>query len=158
MIDEESSAMERKAGELAEAFETRTRGDGDDAVKFYTLKDGSPQWMTDVVRAAHGDFLPDDWRYRAIASAAEALAEGADDVEWSDEMIDTYGHDLLRWLSSNLNRAYYCDEALEEGLVSPFRPLYDRIGAGQYVELREVWGQLVEALREQVEEGDDDDV
>jgi hypothetical protein len=37
---------------MSQAFETRKRDNGD---KYVALKDGSPEWMTDVCHKAHGD-------------------------------------------------------------------------------------------------------
>lgn len=154
------STLSELARQLSESFERRARDNGE---KFYTLRDGSPQWMTDAVHAAHGDMLPDDWRYEAIALAADTLAQAEDDDlddlghEWADGAVDTYNADRLRWVASNLNRPYYVDDAREEGLIEPGADLLTQLGVGQYQELREVWSLLVEHLTEMAEEYDIDD-
>lgn len=63
-----SSTVQQLAAEAYGCFETAERQDGE---TFWRLKDGSPEWVTDLVLNAHGDFLPDDWRYACIGAALE---------------------------------------------------------------------------------------
>lgn len=137
------------AGELYRAFEAKTRDNGD---TFYCLKDGSPEWMTDAIRAAHDDanMLPDDWRYAAIREAANSIedADETDDFEDASrefaDSVDSYNADLLAWCASNLSRMAYCDEAMEEfGKPDDLATL---LSWGQMTERREVFDQLVAAL------------
>ena len=39
----------------------------------------APQWFTDLCHYAHGDMLPDDWRYEFIQDALNALENDDDD-------------------------------------------------------------------------------
>jgi len=146
------------AAEMSASFETRTRTNGDE---FRCLKDGSPEWMTDVLFDAHDGMLPDDWRYRMVESAVDAIADsdGNEDEsgEAADAFVPVYNRDRLEWLASNLTRAGYCDDAASEGLVADDAPILDRIAAGIYAEFQEVYSAVVEALRTQVENSDDDD-
>lgn len=134
------------AGELYRAFEAKTRDNGD---AFYCLKDGSPEWMTDVIRAAHdnANMLPDDWRYAAIHDAA-GIIEDADDLERAgDEFaddVDVYNGALLAWAASHLSRMAYCDEAMED--FGKPESLAQLLMWGQSRERREVFDQLVAAL------------
>jgi len=154
------------AKQLSEAFEGSTRAavkDGQSVgEEFRKLKDGSPEWMRDVCRAAHDDaaMLPDDWRYNAIEDAASRMSELDDDADPTDahdeasefaDNVDVYNFDLVKWLGSNLNRGAYVDEAISElGAPEPF-DIFRAIGMGQYQERREVWDQLARALVEQAE-------
>lgn len=144
------------AGEAYGHFETRERGDE----KIIALKDGAPQWVRDLVRKAHGDFLPDDWRYASIRSAlgaihdADATDEDAlDDLsaEWADGNVDVYNAARTAWLASNLNRAAYCDDAAAE-FGGDDRNVMDLIGLGQYMESSEVFASVAGSLRERLEE------
>lgn len=148
--------IDQLAGEAYAAFEARQR---DDDTSYVTLRDDAPGWLHDLVRAAHGDMLPDDWRYASIRAALGAIndaGEGADldDLahEWADGHVDVYTGARLAWLASDLNRAGYCDDAVDEGLVSPDAGIVDRIGAGQYAESLEVYAAVLEGLTAQLEE------
>jgi hypothetical protein len=145
--------LQQRAAQLSAAFETRTRNNGDE---FTCLKDGAPEWAKDVCKAAHycqGDLmLPDDWRYSAISLVADLLDEGNDPDEPCTEP-DVYTHDLNAWVGSHLDRVAYVDEAIENGAAT----LFDALAWGQASELHEVWGLVVEALRELDEEDEEDD-
>lgn len=84
--------------------------------EFYILDDTVPPALEDLVREAHGEFLPDDFRYEVIYSALVAFADcrTTDDLEEVRVEADVYSHDLIRWLGSNLRRIAYCDEAQAE--------------------------------------------
>lgn len=139
------------AGEAFDQFETAKRPDGDE---FTRTKDGAPEWLRDLVREAHGEFLPDDWRYEAIRAALGAIhdagAETADDLddlahEFADGHVDVYNHARLKWVSSHLARASYVDRAREE-LGAPDADLFDQLGLGQYQEALEVFASVRQSL------------
>lgn len=100
------------------------------------LKDESPQWMKDLIRAAHTDpssgdlMLADDWRYRFIDDVIDKIADSSGDAEEMDEEVrdciepDVYTNDLFSWASSNLLRRGYCNEALEEAQDNGIRINY----------------------------------
>lgn len=141
--------VQELAEQLFKNLERRQRPNSDET--FVTIREDAPEWVQPVVFAAHGDFLPDDWRNEAIRSAAAALADGADPDdggEWADSQVDTYNAARYAWLASNINRAGYCDEAQEAGIASESASVAELIGAGQYMEASEVWSLLVQALRE----------
>jgi len=144
----------------AEAYawlETATRDDG---TEYTHQKDGAPEWLKELVYAAHGDFGPDDWRYDAIHSALGAIDDAGVDAdldelehEWADGHVDVYTAARFAWLASNLNRQSYCDEAREEfGLDGS--DIAEQIGSGQYFEAREVFQSVRSSLEELA--GDDD--
>lgn len=147
------------AAEVYDALETKTRTDG---TEFISLKDGAPEWMTDLCREAHGNMLPDDHRYAFILEAVEALME-ADDPDDIDMEADIYNHDLITWLGSHGYRPGYCDEAREEFVGEP-GTLIDQIMLGQAYEKQEVLGLVrsflenrLEELEAEDDETDDDD-
>ena len=53
----DTQTLQERAGEAAAWFETAERP------PFVRVKNGAPEWIMDLVRHAHGDLLPDDWRY-----------------------------------------------------------------------------------------------
>lgn len=133
------------AKEMSQAFEGSTRATGE---SFRKLKDGSPEWMTEVSRAAHGDMLPDDWRYTFIEEICGALAdvEDVDDVEIE---ADIYTNDLTAWLHSRADRVSYITETLEEGLGCENG--YKLLAYAQYLEKREVLDAVRTALQERLD-------
>lgn len=148
------------AGEAFAAFETRTRDPrvtGSDSSQFVTLKDDAPVWVQPIVQTAHGDMLPDDWRYATICEAFGEIHDAGEGVDLDDlehefaDRVDVYTSELLAWLSSNLTRMGYCDDAQAEGLVESDAGISQRITIGQYMERREVFGLVLQALREHAE-------
>ncbi|MBG7616483.1 hypothetical protein IWC96_14490 [Brevundimonas sp. BAL450] len=141
------------AADLGRAFEGRYRPDSS---CFRALKDGSPEWMTDCIHAAHGDRMPDDWIYAAVERVADAIGETDEDADLDDEaheaidgMVDVYTSALCDWLASSVTRPGYCDEAAEE-LGRP-DSIVQAMQWGQFAEYREIWAAVVEFLTEQVE-------
>lgn len=139
-------------------FERRERPparQGDEPGHFYTLKDRHPVWVQELAHKAHGDMMPDNFRYETIVDVLQALSEGQDPEEPSLE-ADVYNHDLLAWLASNLERAGYVDEAVEqfghagEG-GSRGGGITGDIAQGQWYEKDEIWRLVVEALNERLE-------
>ena len=132
---------------FADQFEARTRANGD---RFDCLKDEAPEWMGDAMRDAHGGMMPDDWRYSAARSIVEALADDADPDDMGeriDGLVDVYTGRLTAWLASHGARVGYCDEAAAE--YGPFDSVDRLLMAGQYRELEEIAGALIQAIRDQ---------
>lgn len=131
-----------KASEFVPFFKTIVREGSHHEI--VTLKDDAPDELVDLIHTAHGDFLPDDFRYEVIHDALCAFAdcENPDDVRVE---ADIYNHDLLRWLSSNLKRIGYCDEAQTEfGLDKS--DVMTLITYGQQIEKNEI----VSCVREEL--------
>lgn len=159
-MDEITETMARVAGEAFDAFEQRERGDE----TITTLKDDRPQWVFDAVYSSHAGgtasmMFPDDWRYDKTQDAFGAIhdaGEGADLIEtgdaFADGAVDIYTHDRLTWLASNLNRPSYVDDARAEGLLSEDADEVERIGLGQYMEAREIWAAVCQAVEDRAEE------
>lgn len=155
-----TSTIDELATEAYGWFETRYRDDGD---RFVALKDGAPDWVECLVHDAHGSFLPDDWRYESIRSAVGHIADSGtesendlDDAggEWADSNVDIYTAKRFQWLASNLERQYYCDEAIAE--FGEFEDTCSLVGMGQYMESREVWAAVVRALADELEAREED--
>ena len=152
MDDDKIKAL---AAQLDSWLTTKPRGDE----TIHTMKEGHPEWVKECVYNAHDGMTPDDWKFKFIAEAASGLA--ADGEGWEPEP-DVYNGELLAWLSSNLTRAAFCDQAEEDGLVGS--NMMECIGLGQYAEMREVRDAIVayfeeneDELMPDVEEEDDDE-
>jgi hypothetical protein len=150
-------ALHEIAREAVEAFETATR---EDSTSYVRLKDDAPEWIGEAVQKAHGDFLPDDWRYAYIEGSFRLIADAGED-EGLDELADQFADDsdiytgnLLAWLSSNLRRVGYVDEARDEFGAASFESVTQEITAGQAAERREVFAAVrVAVLKEATRQG-----
>lgn len=138
-----------------------TRPNGDKFYKFCksvspdgtgdeSLPEDEEKRCRELAHAAHGDMLPDDWKYEFINEALGAIAD-ASDLDEIDLEADIYNSDLCRWLGSHGERTGWCDEAVGEGLVSEDADMITRIQGGQYMEKREVLGLVLQHLREEAE-------
>lgn len=115
----------------------------------------APQWFTDLCLDAHGDFMPDDWKYEFIQDALRHIADGQTDELPDLDAIYPYTADRLRWIGSNLNRPSYCDEAMEEcGKPADTLTL---IAWGMQKELEEVHSRVLEFLNGIWEDQDEED-
>ena len=140
------------AAEARAFFQVKQRDDG--ATYIITAGD-APDWVNELVREAHGDMLPDDWRYQTIRAALDFIAENPDDAEdgadeFADGAVDTYTGARLAWLASHLNRPGYVDDA-EAEFGYPGREaggVVQMIGLGQYGEAFEVYGSVYQSVAE----------
>lgn len=151
------------AGRLYDAFERKTRDNGD---VFFVLQDEAPDWMEEVIRECHGDMLPDDFRYSMVRRLAGDIHDtGAEDVSdiWDargeivDSAVEIYTSRLIAWLGSHGARVCYCDDAAAEFGVAEDEGIAKRIQLGQYAEIGEIFGLLVNALSEIADEEDEED-
>lgn len=149
--------IETVAGEAYGWFERAERPDGE---TFTRLKDGAPDWLSDLVYEAHnaGDMLPDDWRYACIRAVIGAVHDdGEDDAhEFADSYVDAYTAARFAWLASDLRRQGYIDDAISELGMEPTGDVAAMIGWGQYMEAREVFESVVESLEAEVSRREDE--
>lgn len=140
------------AGQMSEAF---TGGERDNGERYRHLRDGAPEWMSDVSFAAHmgGEILPLDWIYNKLENAVDHIASmdpipsAFDDAayEFADSNCDVYNGALAHWLSLNLWFGECCDEAAREYGASD-EGIYRQIQTGQYHFLRDMFAAVVDAL------------
>jgi hypothetical protein len=159
MIYTVTERMQSLAHEAYSAFERKTRSDDS---KFVSLRDDAPEWVQPIVYAAHGEMLPDDWRYECIQAAFGAISdavEGTEDGELSQEFadgyVDIYNHALIEWLGSHGHRQGYVDEAVEEMGGHSDLGITGDIALGQYTEAREVFDNVWQGLAEVCEDQED---
>lgn len=110
-----------------------------------------PEWVYTMVYEAHCGMLPDDYKYEYVTDALRVLGE-ASSPDNARECIesDVYTSDLLHWLASNTTRLGYCDDAVDEYMVSSDATMETRLSYGQYYERCEVFDVVLAALEEQV--------
>lgn len=149
-----SAGMLVVASEWAKLFVHFKRDGSDESI--VKLADDAPDALKDAIREAHGDMLPDDYKYAMCESAIHAISEeseGADlsdaGSEFSDAEPSVYNMARLRWVASHLSRANYVDDAASEfgaedrdgtGL------LFRLLGLGWMMEAREVFDSMAEAV------------
>jgi hypothetical protein len=132
------------ARKALEWFETGTRDNGEEFVK---TKEGRPDWLKNLIFTAHGDMLPDDYRYKFIEDALQYIADQDEDADLDRPEIeaDTYTSELTKWLHSRNDRVHYLTEALEEYEIKDgFRALR----VAQLCEREEVYYSVLSSLRE----------
>ncbi len=129
----------------ASSFQTKTRKND---TNFICLKDDcKDEQLTDLIHTAHNDFMPDDYKYRFVHEALEKIAEGNPLDEINIEP-DIYNRDLLAWVSSNLTRASYIDDAIEN---AGYKDFYSALMDGQYLEKVEVLQSVYSSLEKIIE-------
>ena len=103
---------------------------------------------------AHGDMLPDDFRYKMIHDVLCNMDEDDEDpIDMLESLIPINSSDLLAWISSNLNRIGYCDDYQDQYDGSALK-LTEIITGGYFEELQEVYELINEWIDENLEEGD----
>jgi len=128
---------------------------------FYCLKDNTSELMQDDFRdLIHGiEFMPDNYRYETAYSIIGNLLEYSfndlDDIrdiepEICDSLISIYNHHLTNWLSSNLKRQRFCNEALELELGNS-RDINSILQAGQYLEAQEIFNGVLAYLEKNLD-------
>jgi hypothetical protein len=143
--------MRTRIKEFVNKFEVKTRNNGDE----YVVYNGS----SDFIQLVHGtEFLPDDFRFSTILSISEnilnydfdnleELVDNGNIHEIVDGLVSIYNNDLFTWLSSNLLRQDYVNNAVSEfGLSSNGFDIAKVIAAGQYMEINELAQNLIYAL------------
>ena len=94
------------------AFTLETRENGSE---YWTHNRCAPEWIGELCNTAHGDMLPDDYRYRFIVQALDALEEAEDvDEAGQDWEFEPYLARLADWLGSHNHRFSYCDDWADE--------------------------------------------
>lgn len=151
------------AGELAAGFETVKDRAGNelvrDRVTVRTLRDGARERFQSVCHDAHGDMLPDDWRYSMIEEAAEALSE-CDSADEYERRVDEaeppiYNVDLLAYIGSHGARFNgYADEALTEYGASISGGFMGICSMAWILEFREVAESIKSGLESMAEEAE----
>ena len=135
----EWSTIRKLAAEAYGFLERRKRSDG---TEYVCRKDGSPEWLKDLSRAAHGDSFPDDWIYEQIANCLESISDNDceyDALEAAESALDVYSSDLLDWAKG---RGWYVDDAIRDGA----RTLDAAIMQGQQTMIVEIFDSIVTFL------------
>lgn len=148
------------ADEWVKMFEQRQKDDGDE---IWSLRDGAAggDWESEhplraAIREAHGNMPPDDHKYRFVVESLYAIVDHDGDIESARDSIeaDIYDADLLKWLSSHVERAGYVDEYVKEytlGLDGSEFSTMRVIQCGQWLEKTEVFDIVARYVEDEAE-------
>ena len=120
--------------------------------RIWVQKDVVPEWFFNLVHDAHGDFLPDDYKYSFIHDSLCIIAysESEEDYfEAIDQDVDIYTSALLAWLSSNIDRVQYINDVLEE--YPDIRTGDKLLMIAQFKEREDVFNSVLNSLNKQIE-------
>lgn len=139
------------AATLRSAFEEKFRDDGS---SFWACTDQVGDDLQDFIRGLHDDELPNNWRYQTLVQVLDAVVERSSySDEWedaagevADQLTSAWTCELAAWIAENGSRASYCDEEVEEGLLSAESSLFERLEAGQRRCIREMTEAVLLAL------------
>jgi hypothetical protein len=143
--------LQTLAEEVRAGFTLDKRTDGSE---YWTRRDKSERWITDLCHEAHGDMMPDDVRYEYIVDALDIIAEHGDDADAAESLdsnVDIYNSDRTAWLASHNGRQEYADRAVSDGLCDG-ADIMQTLGCAQYLEREEVYGSVLASLQAQLEE------
>lgn len=142
------------AHELSRGFESVKDSNGEpltrDHITVRTLNDATNKRFQEVCHKAHGNMLPDDWRYSMIEEAADTLSESESEDDYNERISQIeapiMNAALLAYIASHGARFNgYADQALEEYGMKDFM---QACGMAWHLEFQEVAGLLYSALSE----------
>ncbi len=114
-------------------FQTKTRVQSGD--KFVCLTGNAPEQLKDFIRQVHFDCfdgcLPNDWIYRTIEEAFEALNN--DPIENCTIEADIYDSELIQWLQEPFAKCFCNSFGCE------VNDIVEKIRCGQVEAMKEVY-------------------
>ena len=125
----------------------------DNGEPFVHMTDDAPQELKDLIHDAHEKMFHDDYKYKYVKMALMAIADSTpgNEQENVDELNpDIYNFELLKWLSSNLERPGFVDEATEQ--YGATDGIMSAIAFGQKLEIDTVANSVLSSLNKIVEE------
>lgn len=145
-----------RALDLARTFQEKTRDNGD---SFYFLPESAPAWMHELVRAAHHDELPNDWRFAKIRELAYSLAEyesanvARDSAgEIAQAAASVYTGTILGWYADIPSRLDYVTEWREAMGTESRGGILDELIVGQYYCLEQMAHEIIDTSEARAEE------
>jgi len=125
---------------------------------YHQKKVGDPQWIQDMIHECHYQgMLPDDFVFENVYLFCKEISELDENDDPHDIEVhgDTYTHDLLKWLSSNLARIDFVEDAFDDSGWMPKCDLVLMIGIGQEKELDEILWTVIDKLEDRLSEIED---
>ena len=146
---------------LAHCLTTERRTDGSE----HLVLSSASEWdeiredLVTLVRSAHFQELPNDWRYEVIEGIATMMMQMPDSEEWSVEnfreeshavaesLTDTYTYDLLQWVAGNITRTQW-DDSEVANCAEPYGDIVALIKLRQFEEIE----SMVQCLLLEIED------
>jgi hypothetical protein len=129
---------------------------------YHQKKPGDPQWIQDMIYACHyNGMLPDDFVFEQVFNLCSEISrlEPDDDPLDIEVHADEYSHSLLKWVSSNLARADFVDDAIDDSHWGNERSDFFRyLGVAQEKEMQEILYTIINKLEERVDELQDSEI
>lgn len=150
-------SIQELAKEALQYYKLKTVTRDGQETTIWTHTDDAPEWVRKMTMKAHEGMLPDDWKFRFVVEALEAIAyseEGYEDEAITELEADVYNHELLDWVSSSSIRMKYVDKAVE-ATEWPGSLAY-ALALGQVDEKQEVCWIVLECLRDRLEQLEED--
>lgn len=150
------NTVQKLASQMYDALEIRKSGDNRDE---YFLKDGSPDWMRDVIFTSTDDtsfMIAYEFANRALAAIVDAdndedsIRQAIDEIE-----PDVYTADLTSWLAENINHVNWLTDAMEN--FGPFDDGFNLLATAQQMHKQAVANAVLEALIERADNEPDED-
>jgi len=150
--------MKKTIKEFAEELQGYLTTDKrDDDTQFIKTTENCPTWFKSLVMEAHGEMMPEDYKYQFVSDAIDYIADNGD----NDDLLDCpeiepdwYTSDLTAWLHSDNRRVYYLTEVLEElGIKDGFQAL----ASAQLREKEEVYFIILNGIRERLTEENEEE-
>lgn len=144
--------LQELAKEVRSEFSLDTRTDG---AEFWKRESIADDWIQELCHTAHGEMLPDDFRYEFIVDALDALSEEEDEDDARDALPEEiYTHKLIQYMASNAYRIEATEEALHEAIASgDITPgIGTAISRAMCEEQTEVFYSVLSSLQERLDE------
>jgi hypothetical protein len=106
--------VQKLARWMHDSFEVRQSGENRSE---WFLRDGSPEWMRDVIFAGSDDtsfYYAYEFAHEAIEAIANADDEDSIRDAFNELEPDVYTADLTAWLAENVNHVYWLTQVLED--------------------------------------------
>ena len=151
------------AKEMQDQFKLIRREDGSE---IWVLKDDHPEWMQDVMYAAHSDgaSLPDDTVYDLAHDCINAIAEcdKEDDADTLRDAIDEIEPEYRTWqlFTWAARWSEYIDEVCSEfggTMIKSSSELEAMLRMAQSLQIERIGGLIIEALEELASDDDEEE-
>jgi hypothetical protein len=149
--------------QLASHFESffKTGARTVSGTKYLYLADDAPERLKELVKAAHEDFMPDDYKYQFICEALDHIANSNENDDMAEINIesDIYTNELYSWLASHLSRAEYVNAILsDQGHCGHLDNIATVLGDAQQREKQDVFNIVWSSLEDILTETETDNV
>jgi len=116
---------------------------------------GDPKWIQDMIHDCHyNGMLPDDYVFEWVYKFCEEISNLNEDEDPLNIEVhsDDYTRDLLKWLSSNLDRIDFMEDAINEYWDTTGKcDFVCFMGIAQEKEMQEVLWTVIDKLQNRLD-------